>query len=116
MEKNKKPPWWNFVARHDYNLLRKSYHEVQSRILPKDEAEKFDEVQIPYEWRTQPLSWFMRAFGKKELPRGSGCGFVQSPFSDIFRMSLSHRMETLGCTGSRPWFFGILIKGFQLTG
>ena len=96
VKKDKKPSWWNFVARHDYNLLKKSYHEVQSRILPKEESEDFD-VSLPEEWKSQPLGWFLRAFGKKELPHGSGFGFVQSPFSDIFRKSFPRRMDTLRC-------------------
>ena len=79
MEKEKRPPWWKFRARIEHDILKTTYNEIQARILPKDEAEKFD-VELPVTWREQPVQWLLRALGKKELPKGSGAGYVKSPF------------------------------------
>jgi len=80
---NKRPPWYHPFARSKYDAAMMSYNEFKARVLPSDEAERTD-IELPPSWRTQPLQWLLVGIGAKKLPEGSGAGFVQAPWADIY--------------------------------
>ena len=71
--KEKRPPWWRYGARKEYDGSLKTYREIQARILPDDEAQEFD-IELPPSWKTQPAQWLLWTLGKRGLPPGSGAG------------------------------------------
>jgi hypothetical protein len=86
--KFKRPPWYHFLARRDYDTTLKTammtVSELKARILPKDIAEEYD-VDIPPTWTEQPALYLLRGLGyPKGLPPGTGVGLVQSPYADIY--------------------------------
>lgn len=83
--KSKRPPWYKFKARAEYNVMQRSYNEIQARVLPTEEAERFD-VDLPMSWKNKPIQWVLNilGMGKKGLPPGSGVGLVAYPFSSIY--------------------------------
>jgi hypothetical protein len=80
---NKRPSWYHPIARWKYDGAMTSYHEFVSRVLPSDESARYD-IELPPSWRTQPLQWLLVGIGAKKLPEGSGAGFVQAPWADIY--------------------------------
>ncbi len=82
-KKEKRPSILHPLARAKYDGAMMKYREVQARLLPADEAAKWD-TELPPSWKEQPLSWLLTSLGVKSLPPGSGHGFVQSPYNNIF--------------------------------
>lgn len=77
---NKRPSVWHPIARAKFDAMMTSYKEVQARVLPTSEAERFD-IDLPPSWKDQPVSWLKTSLGiGKKLPPGSGAGYIQSPF------------------------------------
>ena len=83
-QKEKRPPWWRYGARKEWDGSMKTYREIQARILPKEESEEYD-ISLPEEWKKGPASFLLRTLGlKKGLPPASGAGLVMSPYADIY--------------------------------
>ena len=83
-KKEKRPPWYRFLARANYDGSLKTYREIQSRILPKDEAMETD-AQLPVQWTESPARWLLQSLGySKKIPAGTGHGLIQSPYADIY--------------------------------
>ena len=107
----KRPSWWRPIARAKYDGSLKTYGEIQSRILPKDESEQYD-VSLPETWREQPVRWLLRALGKEKLPKGSGAGYVQSPLK--LRISHFGKLRTYTQWKSPSDFFVVKFMGSLL--
>lgn len=83
-KKGKRPPWYRPFARAKYDAAMTTYQEFLANVLPPEQAQQYD-VELPPTWRQQPLSWLLTSLGvKKKLPPGSGAGFVQTPYADVY--------------------------------
>ena len=83
MNDKKRPPFWRPFKRATYDAMEKSYNEIQARILPADEAAIYD-TELPAQWRQEPIRWILSGLGIKKPPVGSGAGYTQSPFSEVY--------------------------------
>ena len=79
----KRPPFWRPFKRATYDAMEKSYAEIQARILPASEAATFD-TELPAQWRQEPIRWILSGLGIKKPPVGSGAGYTQSPFAEVY--------------------------------
>ena len=82
-EGKKRPSILHPIARAKWDAMRSSYNDVVARVLPADEAARSD-VDLPLQWRQEPIQWILSTLGIKKPPVGSGAGFVQSPYMDIY--------------------------------
>ncbi len=85
---NKRPSILHPIERIKYDLSKESWEDMKARILTPEEVKTFD-VTFPPSWRNQPVDWIKNSLGlgKKGVPEGSGAGFVQSPFQEVFSIT-----------------------------
>ena len=79
---NKRPPAWNIFARRDYDSRRRHYNDFLARVLPPDEADRYD-IFIPPQWRNVP-EFITRLMGGRGKAPSTGVGFVHSPYADLY--------------------------------
>ena len=83
----KRPPVWHPIERAKYELAREAFRDVKARVLSTEEVTQFD-IGVPENYKTKPFDFVIRSLGygkdQRKLPEGSGAGFVQTPFSDIY--------------------------------
>jgi hypothetical protein len=84
-KEEKRPPWYRYGARKEWDGSMKTYKEIQARLVPKSMRDEYD-IDVPPTWQEQPSIKLLRGLGTgdKSLPPGSGYGLVQSPYADIY--------------------------------
>jgi len=85
-KQNKRPRFWKVKERADYDAMHLPWDEYKARILSPEEAQKFD-VTVPVGWGQKSTNWVFKTLGLRDninIPAGSGAGFVQSPYADIY--------------------------------
>jgi len=86
LSKDKRPPFWKPIERARFDAIHESWDDVRARVLTPEERDRFD-VEVPYSMRAKPYDYVLNILGlskEKGLPEGSGAGFVQSPYADIY--------------------------------
>ena len=75
-------PWWNISKRIDNSYRLRHYNDFIARVLPPEEADKYD-IQIPPQWRNVP-EFITRLMGGRGKAPSTGVGFVHSPYADLY--------------------------------
>jgi hypothetical protein len=84
MSEKKRPSIWHPIERAKYDALMTTYRDFEARMLTDDERQTYD-VDLPPSWREQPMQVLRNVMGvSNKPPVGSGAGFVQVPYMDIF--------------------------------
>jgi hypothetical protein len=83
MSNEKRPAWYHPFERAKYDAMMTTYRDFEARFLTDEERKNYD-VELPVSWREQPFQLLKNVFGVAEPPAGSGAGFVQVPYMDIY--------------------------------